>query len=181
MGGIRADVHGRTNIKGFFACGECACNGIHGANRLASNSLLEGLVFGRLIGMQADEILGCTGKTFAFRDIVNHTDSKPSELYTRAEIANIQREMSENVGITRDRKGLEKALDKLNDCGEKIRNIKNETLADFELQNVQLLSKLVIESALEREESRGAHYRLDFNKTDDEKWQKHIIKTIDGD
>ena len=56
MGGIRADVNGRTNINGFFTCGECACNGIHGANRLASNSLLEGLVFGRLIGEQVDEL-----------------------------------------------------------------------------------------------------------------------------
>jgi len=176
MGGIRADVHGRTNIKGFFACGECACNGIHGANRLASNSLLEGLVFGRMIGVQAAEILSCTGKNISFEDVVNHTDLKPLELDMRASIDDIQREMSENVGIIRNKQGLTKALDKVKSYEKKIRNMKNETLEDFELQNVQLLSKLVIESALEREESRGAHFRLDFDSTNDEKWQKHIIK-----
>lgn len=176
MGGIRADVHGRTNIKGFFACGECACNGIHGANRLASNSLLEGLVFGRMIGVQADEILRCTGKNISFEDVANRTDRVKPGIDPEEAIKDIQREMSENVGIIRDKKGLTKALDKVASYENKISNIKNETLADFELQNVQLLSKLVIESALEREESRGAHYRLDFVNTDDAQWKKHIIK-----
>lgn len=176
MGGIRADVHGRTNIKGFFACGECACNGIHGANRLASNSLLEGLVFGRMIGVQAEEILRCTGKNISFEDVVNRTDRVKLEIDPEAAIKDIQREMSENVGIIRDKQGLTKALDKVTSYENKISNMKNETLADFELQNIQLLSRLVIESALEREESRGAHYRLDFDSTDDKKWKKHIIK-----
>lgn len=176
MGGIRADVYGKTNIKGFFACGECACNGIHGANRLASNSLLEGLVFGRMIGVQADDILACTGRSIAFEDVSNQTGRTPLELDKRAAIADIQREMTQNVGIIRDKISLTKALDRVNTYELKIEDMKNETLADFELQNVQLLSKLVVESALEREESRGAHFRSDFDRTDDEKWQKHIIK-----
>lgn len=178
MGGIRADVYGKTNIKGFFACGECACNGIHGANRLASNSLLEGLVFGRMIGVQADDILACTGRSITFEDVSNQTGRTPLELDKRAAIADIQREMTQNVGIIRDKIGLTKALDSVNTYELKIEDMKNETLADFELQNVQLLSKLVVESALEREESRGAHFRSDFDRTDDEKWQKHIIKRI---
>ena len=176
MGGIRADALGKTSIKGFFACGECACNGIHGANRLASNSLLEGLVFGRMIGLQTDDILSCTGRTIAFEDVVNHTGRTPLKLDQRAMIADLQREMTLNVGIIRDRKSLSKALDMVNACEKKIEDMKNETLADYELQNVQLLSKLVVEAALEREESRGAHFRSDFDKTDDEKWKKHIIK-----
>jgi L-aspartate oxidase len=87
--------------------------------------------------------------------------------------------MTRNVGIIRDEKGLTTALDKISSCAQKIRDMKNETITDFELQNIALLSRLVIESALEREESRGAHYRSDFDKTDDEKWKKHIIKKID--
>lgn len=176
MGGIRADVYGKTNIKGFFACGECASNGIHGANRLASNSLLEGLVFGRMIGVQADDILDCTGRSIAFNDVVHRTGRTPLDLNRRAAMAEIQRDMNENVGIIREKKSLIKALDKVNTFEKEIRNMKNESLADFELQNVQLLSKLVIESALEREESRGAHFRSDFDRTDDEKWKRHIIK-----
>ncbi len=178
MGGIRADVYGRTNIKGFFACGECACNGIHGANRLASNSLLEGLVFGRMIGVQADDILGCTGRSIAFSDVVNKTERVPLQFDKKAAISDIQKEMTEKVGIIRDRKGLLKALDKLNIYENELIDMKNETTTDFELQNVRLLSKLVVESALEREESRGAHFRSDFDRTDDENWRKHIVKRI---
>jgi len=177
MGGIRADVHGRTNIKGLFACGECACNGIHGANRLASNSLLEGLVFGRLIGVQAEEILSSTGRSVDFKDIVNRTERKALDFDKWEAIADIQNTMTRLVGIIRDKNGLLEALDKLKFYGEKIKDMRNEAPEDFELQNIQLLSTLIIESALEREESRGAHFRSDFDRTDDENWKRHIIKS----
>ena len=176
MGGIRADVYGRTNIKGFFACGECACNGIHGANRLASNSLLEGLVFGRMIGVQAEDILNCTGRSISFEDVVNKTGRKANEIDKKAAIADMQNIMTENVGIIRHEKGLKNALDKINAHGKIIEDMKNESIIDFELQNIQLLSRLIIESALERKESRGAHFRADFDKTNDESWKRHIIK-----
>lgn len=179
MGGIRADVHGRTNIRGFYTCGETACNGIHGANRLASNSLLEGLVFGRMIALQIEEMLICSGRSVKLTDIVYKTSRAPMDFDKKAAIAEIQDEMTRNVGIIRDEKGLTAALDKISSCAQKIRDMKNETITDFELQNIALLSRLVIESALEREESRGAHYRSDFPKTDDEKWKRHIIKKID--
>lgn len=178
MGGIRTDVHGRSNIKGLFACGECACNGIHGANRLASNSLLEGLVFGRLIGIQAEEILNKTGRSVSFKDIVNKTEYKCVDIDCKEAMADIQMEMSENVGIIRSKQGLLEALNKINDYGSRLKDKKNDTISDYELQNVQLLSQLVTESALEREESRGAHFRLDFDNTDDMKWKRHIIKKI---
>lgn len=176
MGGIRADVLGRTKIKGLFTCGESACNGIHGANRLASNSLLEGLVFGRMIGTQVSEILECTGRTTAFDDVVNKTDRVLHDFDRRAAKAEIQKVMTMDVGIIREEKSLTRALEKINALGKEIEDMKNETLADFELQNVQLLSRLVVESALEREESRGAHFRLDFDRTDDINWKRHIIK-----
>lgn len=178
MGGIRADVHGRTNIKGFFTCGESACNGIHGANRLASNSLLEGLVFGRMIGLQVEEILACTGRSIAFNDVVSNTSREPASFDKKASIADIQAEMTKNVGIVRNKEGLTTALSRVisDRCG--LENMKNETIEDYELQNILLLSELVIESALEREESRGAHFRSDFDKTDDELWKRHIIKKM---
>lgn len=176
MGGIKTDVYGRTNIRGFFACGECACNGIHGANRLASNSLLEGLVFGRKIGVQVEEILADTGRNVVFKDVSHHSDRAPMEFDKNATITDIQNEMNTNVGIIRERTKLTEALEKINQLGLNIESMKNETLTDFELQNVVLLSRLVVESALEREESRGAHYRSDFDTMDDENWKRHIIK-----
>jgi len=176
MGGIRTDVYGRTNIKGFFACGECACNGIHGANRLASNSLLEGLVFGRKIGGQVEEILAETGRSVEFKDFSYHTDRIPLDADKEALIKEVQNEMTTNVGIIRERTKLLEALDKINEIGRKIGDMKNESLIDYELQNIVLLSRLVIEAALEREESRGAHYRSDFDVMDDVNWKRHIIK-----
>lgn len=178
MGGIRADVHGRTNIKGFFTCGETACNGIHGANRLASNSLLEGLVFGRLIGAQADEILKTARGKTEIADFEYGTGRAPQELDGPRLKADVQREMTENVGIVRNREGLTAARDKIHKYLELAADRKNEDLHDYEVQNILLLSRLVIESALEREESRGAHCRSDFSRTDDEKWKRHIIKAI---
>ena len=179
MGGIRANVDGRTGIKGFFTCGESACNGIHGANRLASNSLLEGLVFGYKIGKQINSFLE-EAKTEKVQLNINYsTDRKKKDIDASILISEIQQEMTENVGIIRNKEGLMQALKKINSYAELLEDAKCETLKEFELQNIVLISRLVIESALEREESRGAHYRSDFNKTDDVNWKKNIIKVVD--
>lgn len=176
MGGIRADVYGRTNIKGFFACGEAACNGIHGANRLASNSLLEGLVFGRVIGLQVEDILESTGRNVAFEDFSYSTLRRPVATDAAAIESDIRREMTARVGIIRNEEGMKAALDKVIHYENEIADMENKTIKDFELQNIVLLSGLVIESALERKESRGAHFRSDYKKTDDANWRRHIIK-----
>lgn len=204
MGGIRADIYGRTNIRGFFTCGESACNGIHGANRLASNSLLEGLVFGRMIGLHVEEILAhkisSGGEAYEVSPsscdapdkappcspaheassggLVYKTPRKTRDFDKEALKAEIQCEMTANVGIVRNSEGLTAALARVKAGRTKIGNMSNETIADFELQNTLLLSELVIESALEREESRGAHYRSDFAAMDDKKWKRHIIRKI---
>ncbi len=197
MGGIKADTQGRTNIDGFFACGECASNGIHGANRLASNSLLEGLVFGRIIALHVDEMLKI-GKA----DQVGVRVKDGSQVQTAGNEApenksgyivtydsekikikrDIQQEMTKNVGIIRSREGLEKALGKIKSLTALMKDSTNNSinntkdLNDYELRNILLLSRLVVESALEREESRGAHYRADFSEKDDVNWKRHIIK-----
>ena len=183
MGGIRTDTYGKTGIKGLFACGECACNGIHGANRLASNSLLEGLVFGRIIAMQADEVLNAAGEIkMRMGDAIpekidwKYVSGRKAMSFDRAAAkADIQSVMTENIGIVRTKDGLEKALKTIDGYERLCKDLRNESMADCELQNIIMLSKMVVESALEREESRGAHYRMDFCKTDDEKWKRHII------
>lgn len=177
MGGIRADAYGRTAVKGFYACGEAACNGIHGANRLASNSLLEGLVFGNRIGMEIDRILkGEAGNRFEFGFRYSSQRVKKDIDRKRARL-DIQHVMTENVGIIRSKESLMDAKTKVDRYCRLLSDMQNESMEDYELQNIALLSRLVIESALEREESRGAHYRSDFSKTDDERWKRNIIKS----
>lgn len=175
MGGIRTDVYGRTNITRFYACGEAACNGIHGANRLASNSLLEGLVFGYKIGLEIENVLKSTQENRKFEFSYNTDRGKrdPDNDWIRPEV---QKVMTEKVGIIRNREGLLEAKNRIDEFKDILRSGRNESIKDYELQNILTLSGLVIESALEREESRGAHYRSDFSKTENEKWKRHIIK-----
>lgn len=177
MGGIKTDVFGRTAIKGFYACGEAACNGIHGANRLASNSLLEGLVFGHKIGDEVGNYLkNKINKEMDLSSIKGESGQVSKNIDKNSIKIDIQKIMTQYVGIIRNRDGLEIARKKIEDYYLMIKDMKNSSIVDFELQNIILLSKLVIEAAIEREESRGAHYRSDFQKTDDKKWKKNIIK-----
>lgn len=176
MGGIKTDVFGKTGIEGFYACGEAACTGIHGANRLASNSLLEGLVFGHKIGDEVNSILMDSSKRKVEFSLTYKSDRIKKDIDREKIKRDIQNIMTEHVGIIRDKDGLSHAMSKINEYCKVLENMKNESMEDYELQNIALLSKLVIESALEREESRGAHYRSDFNRRDDEKWKSHIVK-----
>ena len=179
MGGVRTDVFGRTKIKGFYACGEVACNGIHGANRLASNSLLEGLVFGHIIGAEIETIIKeCKPK---LDKIIDNFKSNEIEIaFSRKEVKEaVQKLMTDYVGIIRNKEGLLYVRAQICAFSEKIENLRNQEPEDFELQNIILLSRLVIEAALEREESRGAHFRSDFNKIDNINWRKNIIKSIE--
>lgn len=177
MGGIKTDIYGRTNIKGFYACGEAACNGIHGANRLASNSLLEGLVFGKII---SDEINKISESFEGFeKPLIKCTYDRDKSVghFDAAELKEkIQRLMTDRAGIIRNKHGLEDALNEINKINSVVMQSKCSSLAVIELKNMLTVARLVAESALEREESRGAHYRTDFTKTDDEKWRRNIIK-----
>lgn len=182
MGGIKTDVYGRSSIKGFYACGEAACNGIHGANRLASNSLLEGLVFGKKISGEAERILQEQGGEAGFvppsiRSCKADQIAKPQSQVNRAKIKeDIRIIMTDYVGILRSRKALQIAGRKIAQYEKIVSNMRNDSTEDIELQNMLLLAHLIIHSALEREESRGAHYRIDFPETDDEEWKRNIIQ-----
>lgn len=173
MGGIRTDAFGRTGIKGLFSCGEAACNGIHGANRLASNSLLEGLVFGRNIAAQISELL-VTKKEIDFEEsyeILRRSASIDAETI----MEEIRKTMDKYAGIIRTKEGLIKARNIIKKYLDEVIDIENNTHEQIEMQNMVLISWIVVNTALMREESRGAHFRSDFPQTDDVNWKKNII------
>jgi len=173
MGGIRTDAFGRTKIKGFFSCGEAACNGIHGANRLASNSLLEGLVFGRNIAGQITELYKA-GREINFEEAYD-IPRKAAEIDAEAIMEDIRRTMDKYAGIVRTKEGLKKARDKIKKYIGEVIDIENLTHEHIEMQNMVLVSWVVVNSALMREESRGAHFRSDFPQIDDTRWKKNVI------
>jgi L-aspartate oxidase len=173
MGGIRTDVHGRTSLPRLFAAGEAACTGVHGANRLASNSLLEGLVFG---ARAAEAMRGETALEPSRTAVVIEAHSSEGDLAPLRE--GLQRTMWEKAGLLRDAAGL---------CSgqEEVRRLVREIPHQFsrallELRNLQTVSDLIVRSAIAREESRGAHYRNDFPKRDDARFGKHSVVSRSG-
>ncbi len=194
MGGVRTNSWGETNVEGLYACGETACTGVHGANRLASNSLLETVVFAKRI---VRRILERVSKpTPPARDAVRlpTTDAEARSAVYRPEgedvprigaparalpfaesplsLANLQSLMWERVGIVRDGQGLARAALTLG-LWERSAPVPLDR-PSFELRNLLTAGRLVAEAALIRQESRGAHYRTDFPNPDDA-WKRHIV------
>ncbi len=177
MGGIRTNVDGETNISGLYACGEVACTGIHGANRLASNSLLEGLVFGRKIARKiaVDAVKidkDATGVSLDFKLI------KENDNILIGMKEEIQNTMTRHVGIIRNKQSLEIAKDIIKRIYSRFNDIPGFSLIKLEVANMLTVSTLVIEAALERKESRGAHFRSDYDKPDDVNWKRNIVKVL---
>jgi L-aspartate oxidase len=163
MGGVATDLDGRTNLEGLFAAGEAACTGVHGANRLASNSLLEGLVFGARTGRamaEGFEPAGATGKNKKQKSNNKNyfAEEIPPDVATWLE--HIRGTMWKNAGILRNAQGMEEGLDTLLHWERPLPE--DATRAYYEAANLLLAGELVIRSALARQESRGAHYRDDF-------------------
>jgi L-aspartate oxidase len=151
MGGVRSDLEGRSSIRGLYAAGEVACTGVHGANRLASNSLLEAVVFGRRAGRAMQDHA---------RDSIDGPVKQPTALVPDMAERRIRDLTWEHCGILRDRTGLESAIGILNRTEWSVPGA--PTLAGAELRNIHQVALLIARSALWREESRGAHYRTDF-------------------
>ncbi len=205
MGGVRTGLDGETCLPGFFACGEVASVGIHGANRLASNSLLEGLVFGKRAGRAALAAAGSggapEGAVSARRDSSGSDGSAgahPKRRFTggtaasggtatsgetagsreaAAVRAELRHWMERRVGIDRCKLRLQEFADKLREWDALLDKEFCEP-AGFELQNMLTVAGLIVRGALERDESRGAHYREDFPARDDEHWKRHIIQQM---
>jgi L-aspartate oxidase len=158
MGGVRTDVHGRTSLAGLYAAGEAACTGVHGANRLASNSLLEGLVFGAL----AAEAMKEQGVGRREQGVVNNDTSVAEDESADVEgwIAELRGLMSRDAGLLRDGVGLRQALEGLETLDARMP--RGLTRRAVEARNLYTVASAIVAAALAREESRGAHFRLDF-------------------
>lgn len=173
LGGIKTDLFTRTNIEGLYACGECACLGIHGANRLPSNSLLECLVFGYRAGYEAGNSIN---KIKSFPHISNTFKEKSikEELDIEDVRNSLKSLMWRDVGIERERNKLLDAEKEINFWSSYVMNKEFSSQIGFELQNMLMIAQLIQKSALMREESRGVHYRSDFPQKDDANFKRHI-------
>ena len=175
MGGVTVDDQGRTTLPGLWAAGEVTSSGLHGANRLASNSLLEGLVFGAHAGEGASKAALQIADDFNVTPLENAPLTQPAETLDAADIRNsLKSLMWHSVGVRRDAASLTEAAETIDHWCSYVLNRQFATPAGWELQNMLVVSRLMVEGALRREESRGTHLRLDFPKTDDEHWRKHI-------
>ena len=191
MGGIKTDVWGSANIRGLYAAGECACVSIHGANRLGGNSLLDAIVFGRRAGQAAsdyaketalaefpEDTLAAVASDIAF--IMDKTSGEKAAC-VRDELASA---MAAYVGVFRDKNRLDSALAAIIKLKERYKNIyledkgeifNTELVAVLELGHLLTVAESIVVAAISREESRGAHYRLDFPARDDKNWLKHTL------
>jgi len=173
MGGVRTDIHGRTSLPRLYAAGEVACTGVHGANRLASNSLLEGLVFGARAAeaMAAEKPSPRFGTLPSFGSM--QSKAHPPGISTDHLRTELQCVMWQHAGLLRDHEGLKNGRERIREAeGE---NPQGNDRPLVELWNLQAIAKLIIRSALARTESRGAHFRSDFPHRDDARFQKHSV------
>jgi L-aspartate oxidase len=167
-GGVRTDLRGRTSIPGLYACGEVACTGVHGANRLASNSLLEGLVFARRIAVDVAADLPPQADPVAF--------DRPDGFVVDAAIRTpLQRAMTANAGVLRSAESLERAARALVELGGTRSVPRTDT---WEATNLLTVASALMAAASRREETRGCHWREDFPDASDQ-WRGHLLAGID--
>lgn len=177
MGGVRTDTRGRASLAGLYAAGEVACTGVHGANRLASNSLLEGLVFGARAGeAMREESAGevASGAHSAKRGAV------AEKRETEAAVKRMQAAMWLDAGLLRDAEGLARAGRVLEELRPALaaEGLAGDA-AELSARNLHTTAELIVRAAMAREESRGAHYRNDFPARDDGRFEVHSV--IRGD
>lgn len=166
IGGIKTDLWGKTNIEGLYACGEAAATGVHGANRLASNSLLEGIVFGRRV---AQAISGSRLKVCSSLSMDINSKQRG---FSIPDMTLLRDRLEGAAGVARKGKKLEEAIRWL----EAAESSGNDEKKEYAIKNACQLAKLLLRGALLRTESRGGHYRADFPERDDGHFKKHIIQ-----
>ena len=175
MGGVRTDLDGRTNLPGLYAAGEVACTGVHGANLLASNSLLEGLVFGARTGIVARQEHGKVDSNPTMKPGNPVSSGQPRGPGAEEVIRAVRDVTWKDIGIVRSGSGLRSAIEQLEKWRECLPA--KTSRRSCEAHNIHHTALLIAYSALARHESRGAHYRLDFPTHDDAHFQKHSIVT----
>jgi L-aspartate oxidase len=178
VGGVRTDLGAKTNIENLYAAGEVASTGLHGANRLGSNSLLEGLVFGRIAGQTAIAPRPADSRQPVIKYEIPH--SELSHLDTSDVKNSLRALMWRNVGITRKAHDLKEAIEQIRFWQRYVMDKQFDAAPGWELQNMLTVCLLIAQSALARKESRGVHFRGDYPETDDEHFKKHTeIKRTD--
>jgi len=175
IGGVKVDVQGRTSLPGLWAAGEVASSGLHGANRLASNSLLEGLVYGAVCARLASEEAQAMPDSFSVPRIeTDFTPETDGPLDVADLTASLRGLMMRRVGVERDAAGLREAEKQVAFWCGYVLSREFQHRAGWELQNMLTAARLMIWAAREREESRGVHFRSDFPQRDDARWQRHL-------
>ncbi|WP_442538382.1 L-aspartate oxidase, partial [Streptomyces pseudogriseolus] len=183
-GGVRTDSHGRTTVPGLYACGEVACTGVHGANRLASNSLLEGLVY-------AERIAADIVRTGLHARVPQPlpTSQRPAHplLPPEARFA-VQRIMTRGAGVLRSEASLAEAADRLHRLHADARDALDENgktaepgVDTWEATNLLCVARVLVAAARQREETRGCHWREDRPERDDTAWRRHIVVRLNPD
>lgn len=180
IGGVTVDVQGRTSLPGLWAAGEVTSSGLHGANRLASNSLLEGLVYGAHAGEGAARAAAEMPDQMRALAIESHDYDTVSEAIDIADVrASLKSLMGRLVGVERSADGLREAVDQLDSvCVYALRR-RFEQPDGWELQNLLTTARLMATAALAREESRGVHFRRDFPQPNDNEWRRHLTMQVD--
>ncbi|SDP38084.1 L-aspartate oxidase [Actinacidiphila guanduensis] len=184
-GGVRTDLHGRTTVPGLYACGEVACTGVHGANRLASNSLLEGLVFAERIAadiLAGRETAGGTAGTAGAPGAPVPPAGAAGPLLASEARYEIQQIMSAGAGVLRSADSLAAAagaLERLRTAAAEARDRDGKTaepcVETWEATNLALVAQVLVAAARRREETRGCHWREDRPERDDAAWQRHLV------
>jgi L-aspartate oxidase len=179
MGGVETDLDGRTSVPDLYAAGEVACTGVHGANRLASNSLLEGLVFGRRAGvaMHADRAVREWPAAFTTTLDVgpSRADGDGPDDEIQPDEASVRARMWQHVGVLRHREGLDAAVSQLDRAWCWFERRGDQALIDQPRRASHVIvGRLMARAALRREESRGGHFRSDFPARDDPRWQRRV-------
>jgi L-aspartate oxidase len=171
-GGVRTDGHGRSSVPGLYACGECACTGVHGANRLASNSLLEGLVFAERI--TADLADGLPPEREP------EPERRPGSLLDAGVREHVAATMTDGAGVLRSRESLGRSLGRLRELGLRASGDHAPGSAAWEATNLHTVATFVALAARAREETRGSHWREDYPDLDDTTWRGRLIGTFGG-
>ena len=175
VGGCTVDMVGRTTLPGLWAAGEVTSTGLHGANRLASNSLLEGLVYGAHAGEGASQVATRMPDDFHALPLENPARQQPTEPLDWDDIRNsLKSLMWRSAGVQRDRERLQEAEEMIRNWQRYVLARQFQDARGWELQNMLTVAALMTAAAGQREESRGVHLRTDFPALDEEHWKRHI-------
>lgn len=175
IGGVTVDKFGRTDLPGLLAAGEVTSTGLHGANRLASNSLLESLVFGSRAGKYASDAAAQTPDTYQALPLENPAVEEHENPLDVGDISNsLKSLMWRSAGVRRSQESLTEASRTIDNWCRYVLNHQFDNPKGWELQNMLTVARVMVRAALKREESRGVHLRTDFPDLDDNNWQRHV-------